>query len=82
MRSVTRFLFAPTRECSLLGSRTVAGHLLRGAVAAASLVSAATTWSDPVLVFGSIGVALVAMRGCPMCWLFGLIETMATRLKA
>jgi hypothetical protein len=37
--------------------------------------SATTAWAPIVL----LPLAFVALRGCPMCWTMGLIETIAAR---
>lgn len=68
--------------CSLFGSRSVTVHLLRGLVAAASLAWASLADSPALVDLGAIGVAIGAMRGCPMCWLVGLVETISAQLKA
>ena len=36
----------------------------------------------PVLAIGAGVLAVLAWRGCPMCWTIGLFETVARRLKA
>ena len=61
-------------------SRSISVHLLRGAGAVGLVVLAfgygsAYPWLMPPLVVG----AVVLLRGCPMCWLAGLFETMSTR---
>jgi hypothetical protein len=60
----------------MFGSTTVIAHLIKGATAAALL---AWAWlhqsSDPMLAVGGLVLAVVAMRGCPMCWVLGLFET-------
>ncbi|MCV2356782.1 hypothetical protein LNV09_21795 [Paucibacter sp. B2R-40] len=59
-------------------SSSVSIHLLRGA-AAFALIAAALLFNQ----WGQIGsgLALVGafllLRGCPMCWLMGLFETIA-----
>lgn len=64
----------------MFASRSVAVHLLRGllgfALVAASmlLLTAHPGWS-----LGTLGLGLVALRGCPMCWTLGLVETIAAR---
>jgi hypothetical protein len=68
--------------CGVFGSRSVAAHLLRGAIAAGFLMGAVQNGSShPILAIAAIGVALIAMRGCPMCWTLGLVETIAARIK-
>ncbi|MFZ6643667.1 hypothetical protein ACO0LL_28345 [Undibacterium sp. TC4M20W] len=63
-------------------STSVRVHLLRGLGALALVVAAFSL--EP---FGMIwsGLALIAafllMRGCPMCWMMGLIETIYERRK-
>lgn len=74
--------FARSRH-GLFASRSLLAHLLRGAFAAACLYWAVThesTTPVPALLAGV--AALVALRGCPMCWTLGLIETVSQRLKA
>lgn len=53
-------------------------HLLRGVVGFAALVGAVAL----VPVVGPIGLALlpiglIALRGCPMCWMIGLVQTIS-----
>jgi uncharacterized membrane protein YdbT with pleckstrin-like domain len=61
-------------------SRTLVEHLARGLGAIALVVfvvwllSAPTPWRGLVAVLSMIA-ALILMRGCPMCWLTGLIGT-------
>lgn len=63
-------------------SRTLFEHLVRGLVAAALvflaiwLLSAPDLWRVVVAV-PSLVTALILMRGCPMCWLTGLMGTIA-----
>jgi hypothetical protein len=67
-------------ECGLFASKSLAAHVIRGAIAAVLL-----TWalphqsSDPALAVAAGIVAVVAMRGCPACWTLGLFETVAAR---
>lgn len=57
-------------------SETLTGHLLRGGVAAILLGWAiARHEMHPLEAFAAGAGALVAMRGCPMCWTIGLVET-------
>jgi hypothetical protein len=64
-------------------SRSLPQHMLRGVIgfgsfaAAIGLVSVIGPFS---LVFFPVG--LVALRGCPMCWTMGLVETISNgRMK-
>jgi hypothetical protein len=69
-------------DTGLFATRTLGGHLLRGAVAFALLYHAiAQQQAHPgwALVAG-LG-ALVVLRGCPMCWTIGLVETVGQRLR-
>ncbi len=52
-------------------------HLLRG-LAAAALIATAVFFSQghPILIALLIIGAMLLLRGCPMCWLMGLFETM------
>jgi hypothetical protein len=73
----------PVPSCSVFGSRSVTRHLLRGGIAAALLAWAVLNdLSFPPLTIAAGGLALFFMRGCPMCWTVGLIETIAMRLNA
>jgi hypothetical protein len=60
----------------MFGSTTVVAHLMKGAAAAALL---AWAWlhqgSEPAFAIGALILAVIAMRGCPMCWVLGLFET-------
>jgi hypothetical protein len=61
------------------GSRSLAIHLLRGALGAAGIV-ATLYWhgAHPWLPFVLLPLVLLALRGCPTCWLVGLCETVAS----
>ena len=73
----------PVASCSVLGSRSVTRHLLRGGIAASLLAFAVLNeLSYPPLTVVAVGLAVFFMRGCPMCWTVGLLETIAMRLKA
>jgi hypothetical protein len=68
--------------CNVFASRSITAHLLRGVVAALLLPWAiANASSQPAMALVSAAAAVVAMRGCPMCWTVGLIDTIAARLK-
>jgi hypothetical protein len=50
-------------------------HLVRGATAAALIAwAAAFGQTQPVLAVAAAVVAVIAMRGCPACWLLGLYD--------
>jgi hypothetical protein len=67
----------------MFGNRSVVVHLLRGAIGFGAVWSSlATMHESPVLSFALVGVAFVALRGCPVCWTIGFFETLAVRLLA
>ena len=45
--------------------------LVRGAIGFALLAVAIST-PEPLVAIPALLVALIAFRGCPMCWAFGL----------
>ena len=47
--------------------------LVRGALGLALLTVAIST-REPLVAIPALLAALIAFRGCPMCWVFGLIE--------
>jgi hypothetical protein len=66
----------------MFGSAFMGAHLLRGAAAAALLAWAIVHQTGrPWLSLGAGGAALVALRGCPMCWAMGLVETLSQRRR-
>jgi hypothetical protein len=70
-------------ERSIFASSSVPRHLMRGAIGFALIAAAlvlSTSRGPLALLLAPIGV--VALRGCPTCWIVGLIETIsAGRLK-
>jgi hypothetical protein len=71
------------QSTSVFASSSLARHLLRGCVGFGLIAGAIAL--APVLGAGSLLLAplgLVVLRGCPTCWLLGLVETVsAGRLK-
>jgi len=62
----------------MFGSAFLGAHLMRGAAAAALLAWAIVhQTTHPWLSLGAGVAALVALRGCPMCWTVGLVETLS-----
>src|SRR3954469_9961499 len=60
----------------LFATQTLTGHLIRGAAAFALLYFAiGQQHIHPVASVLAGVLALVVMRGCPMCWTIGLAET-------
>jgi hypothetical protein len=61
-------------------SKSLRAHLLRGLAAAALIITAFRfDHVSPWLSAGATLGALVLLRGCPMCWTAGLIETWRNR---
>ncbi|MGY4827571.1 hypothetical protein ACVNIS_03230 [Sphaerotilaceae bacterium SBD11-9] len=68
-------------KTSLFATQTLRGHLLRGAVAFALLYAAIDQQhARPAGSMVAGLLALVVMRGCPVCWAIGLIETVRNRI--
>jgi len=64
----------------LFATRTLSGHLVRGAVAFALLdVAICQQHAHPGWSVLAGLLTLVAMRGCPVCWTIGLVETILQR---
>jgi uncharacterized membrane protein YedE/YeeE len=62
----------------MFGSAFLGAHLMRGVAAAALLAWAIVhQTAHPWLSLGAGVAALVALRGCPMCWTVGLVETLS-----
>lgn len=60
---------------ALFVSQSLAGHLVRGAAAFALLYWAAVYYREhPGFALTAVVASLVAMRGCPMCWIGGLFD--------
>ncbi len=67
----------------LFASQSLGGHLIRGAAAFALLYFAINQQhAQPAWSILAAVLALVLMRGCPVCWMLGLVETAAQRVKA
>jgi len=66
----------------MFASATLAGHLLRGVLGIGAIWLAIDLSASPWLSVGLGVVALLAFRGCPMCWTIGLVETVRARLRA
>jgi len=69
-----------SRVMSPFASKTLAHHLLRGG-AAVGLIALAIELNDdlPALAMVAGIAAIVALRGCPMCWTVGLFETLRAK---
>lgn len=61
-------------------SRSLTVHLLRGLGAVGLLCAALLADALPALLrIACVAGAVGLMRGCPMCWFIGLIETASRR---
>ena len=66
----------------MFGSTSIAAHLTRGVIAAALIGWVVIDqFSSPAFAVIAIALAIVAMRGCPMCWVLGLVETVGNRMR-
>jgi hypothetical protein len=66
----------------VFASQSLSGHLVRGAAALALLYLAITRQhAQPAWAIVAALLALVLMRGCPVCWMLGLVETPAQQVK-
>jgi len=66
----------------MFASTSIAAHLTRGVLAAALIAWAVLNQSSsPASAVIAIVLAIVAMRGCPMCWALGLVETIGNRMR-
>jgi hypothetical protein len=68
------------REGSLFASKSLALHSARGLFAGLLFYAAVNLQATHAWASLAAGVAaLVALRGCPICWSIGLVETISTR---
>lgn len=66
----------PDRYCST----SIRWHLARGLAAAVCIGSALRFVAEhPFAAIAGILAAMFLLRGCPMCWLLGLLDRIATR---
>src|ERR1700723_705110 len=66
----------PDRDVSVLASASVARHLVRGAIGFGLIgVALALTPSTGPASLLLVLPGMVALRGCPTCWVLGLIQT-------
>jgi hypothetical protein len=74
-------------DADLFASRTVPEHLVRGVVGfgafvlAGALAAMVGAWWTVPLSLGLVAVALIAFRGCPLCWSYGLVATLRNRIR-
>jgi len=71
------------RDRTVFASKSLAAHLTRGAIGFGTIGAAfalAAILSPIALLLAPLG--MVALRGCPTCWVFGMIQTVsAGRLR-
>jgi hypothetical protein len=66
----------------VFATQTLTGHLIRGAVAFALIYLAIEQQHvHPAASLLAGLLALVAMRGCPVCWTIGLVEIIRERYR-
>jgi hypothetical protein len=66
----------------MFASKSIGLHLARGVVGLAAIAAAmAIASSHPWVAVGLLPFAFFALRGCPMCWTLGLIQTVQARLR-
>lgn len=76
--SVTEVAPKPAPKEYSFASPTLGAHLRRGLTSFGLLVVAAATWSNVGWIAVMPAAAgVVALRGCPMCWTVGLIQTVS-----
>lgn len=69
----------PDPDRSALAGGSVARHLTRGAIGFGLIGSAfALTPSVGPVALTLAAPGMVVLRGCPMCWIAGLIQTVST----
>ena len=68
-------------DIGIFASASLLGHLLRGVIGAALLWWAWTHQAWPLAGLVAAALALLAWRGCPMCWTLGLLETIKQKFS-
>ncbi len=72
----------------MFASKTVREHVLRGTVGLGAVALALNVpmlalpaWSELPAMALLLGGGMLALRGCPMCWLYGLGETLVAAVR-
>ena len=66
----------------MFASKTILEHLFRGAIGLGAFASAvALTPTHPWLSLAMVPLALVTLRGCPLCWTMGLVQTVLAKVQ-
>lgn len=66
---------------TLFGSESIVGHLLRGAIGVLLIAWAIAHQNNVAWSLAAAAAALIAFRGCPVCWLVGLMETLNKKIS-
>jgi hypothetical protein len=71
------------QSCPLpFASKSVTEHVLRGVLGVMAIVIAIKlSYTNPIASMGLGILALLSFRGCPMCWVAGMIVTIQQRFK-
>ena len=79
---MTRFQQLFKRSATgMFASESLIGHLLRGGIGMGLLVWAIQHQTQGALSWAAALGALLAFRGCPMCWTIGLVESVMQKIK-
>ena len=66
----------------MFASKSTAEHLLRGVIGITGLIAVVVLAPlHPILSLCLAPIALLALRGCPMCWTLGLVETLTAKVR-
>ena len=66
----------------MFASKSLVEHVLRGAIGLGAFALAGVLAPQhPLLALALLPGALVALRGCPMCWTVGLVQTAFVTLR-
>jgi hypothetical protein len=66
----------------MFASESLLEHAARGVVGLGALALAATVGAaHPWLALAMIPVGVIALRGCPLCWTLGLVQTLVARWR-
>ena len=66
----------------MFASKSVMAHIVRGIIAAVLILWALDLLStEPMFALAAGAAAMVAMRGCPLCWTMGLFETISETFR-
>jgi hypothetical protein len=63
-----------------MGSKSILEHILRG-IGGIALLAVGLIYLDEIGWWAAVPIvaAILLFRGCPMCWLVGLIDTVISR---